>query len=118
MRKLKLDPDLLVVESFPAGPGAPAPGTVLANVESNARCNSEISCDNTCQESCGDCGSYYCAATFGATCDLVGCNYTGGTSCNAPCLPTCDGANTCNAYNTCDQTCWQGCAWSDVYPPC
>lgn len=119
MRKLKLDLDALAVESFAASADAAAPGTVRANDESNARCNSDVSCGNTCVDSCGICGTYLCVPTEdNATCNFY-CTVSGGTSCNAPCGYSCDGSPSCNnqtcvatcqgnptcGLNTCDYTC-------------
>ncbi len=118
MNKLKLVLDELAVESFETVAQDAGVGTVRANDVSNQRCQSQASClpDTCIGQSCVDteCG---CGPTEGQTC-YINCTASAGTSCNAPCGFTCDGANSCNPYNSCDQTCWQGCAFSDVYPPC
>ncbi len=117
MKKLKLHLEELAVESFIPDRRRGERGTV-AGREITQNCGDTsictgASCNGSCYASCGDinCGSYYCAESWP-------CGGSAGTSCNAPCVNTCDGANTCNPYNTCDQTCWQGCQFSDVYPPC
>lgn len=99
MKKLRLHLEDLSVESFGTGPEPAQRGTVHGRA--TARCNTNVSCNGTCHLQCG---TYYCVPTEG-TCDNI-CNpQTGGTSCAQPCVYTCDGAASCNAQNTCYQTC-------------
>jgi hypothetical protein len=44
MKKLKLDPETLEVESLHAFPESAVTGTVVGNAVSNLRCSSEYSC--------------------------------------------------------------------------
>ena len=95
MKKLALKLQDLSVESFGTGPEPVNRGTVQAH--GTVRCNTNVSCDGTCLQ----CGTHNCVETD-YTCDICG---TGGTSCNQPCVYTCDGAASCNPQNTCIQTC-------------
>lgn len=85
MKKVKLDVDSLAVESFETGGDGQARGTVQGRGISNERCNSDVSCADTCYFlSCNpsDCGK--CVDTYDGTCDIY-CTASAGTSCNEPC---------------------------------
>ena len=103
MRKLKLDPDALRVDSFdPAEPeggegtvfgGQIAPtqlscaGTCVTCAASCFTC--QLSCNQTCGRSCFLTCQFTCNRTcFGATCELS-CNLTCGATC-VTCGYTCD----------------------------
>jgi len=107
MAKLRLDLSELAVETFGTGEPIEPIGTVQGHyILSNQRCNSDYSCQAyTCDFlSCNDSDCGKCIATYGDSCDII-CNYTGSTSCNLPCVPTCDGWATCDINNTCVSTC-------------
>jgi hypothetical protein len=113
MRKLILNPEDLVVESFSTARRTHSEGTVRARGASDdpctyqpftgcVNCNTIYSCPGgqTCFDSCG-CG------VETETCDIY-CNVSAGTSCNPPCLPTC-GEPSCNVQFTCHATCPMTC---------
>ena len=91
MKKLTLDLDGLVVESFAAGNGAGLRGTVKGHDDITQNCGDTqyctlgSSCDGSCYASCGDpdCGSYYCTGDL--SCAATQCDETCGNSC----APTC-----------------------------
>ena len=77
MRKLKLDLDVLAVESFAMDAAREKPGTVRGHDSDSGH--------QTCADSCdGVCGSYCCGSG------------TEPNSCDFSCIWTCD---TCNQYN-------------------
>ena len=96
MQKIKLDLNSLSVESFETGKDAYPRGTVQGQGMSNLQCNSDISCNDTC---------------YFRSCDPSACDRcVGGESydtcfSNDPCVYTNDGGASCNAQNTCIQTC-------------
>jgi hypothetical protein len=90
MQKLKLED--LSVQSFVTGGAAEAKGTVHGH--QSARCNTEdVTCgaetcnwaDNTCQRSCGLCGTYYCAP--GDETGILGCASANGQCQSGICNP-------------------------------
>jgi hypothetical protein len=92
MRKLRLEMDELEVESFEVEAAEKARGTVHGE-ERSIYCNTDeiANCSNyTCDppscpaESCGDCGTYYCASAD-PSCTEPSCVY----SCTCPSLYTC-----------------------------
>jgi hypothetical protein len=99
MRKLRLDLDALDVESFTTDLASSAAGTVqgLLSVYCTPECDTVnqtcnyASCGgptcygngDTCFNSCGDCGSYYCeGGSAGFSC-VASCAYT-----CSPCNPS------------------------------
>ncbi|HEX6750245.1 MAG TPA: hypothetical protein VF092_23330 [Longimicrobium sp.] len=93
MKKLRLMLDELRVDSFATDGLAQEAGTVRAH-ESLLRCTEtcdtgDFTCDgggntcddaNSCQISCSDCNSYYCA-TGGVSCGRLSCVYTCAVGC-------------------------------------
>jgi len=80
MKKLKLNVDAVVVESFPtAGNASTGTGTVWGNNLSNERCNSQWSClpDTCIGVSCGE--SNCCG-------DTIGMGYTCPQTCDYGCV--------------------------------
>jgi hypothetical protein len=99
MRKLKLDLDQLIVESFDTrARGRRQPGTVFGE---QCTCYTNCSCPGcpTCDASCN--------GTCGATCD-ASCNGTCDASCNGTCNNSCGGTCNCGTLNTCyyPGPCW------------
>jgi len=92
MKKIKLDLDKLVVDSFEVAPALDAPGTVqgyLITENTRRACSCAASCDGTCYATCDTCDASCagtCAATCGATCQTCAGQYT----CNESCGGTCD----------------------------
>ena len=87
MKKLKLDVDALVVDSFTTRGSAALVGTVAGqeitqNCGGTAYCTLGSSCNGSCYASCGDpnCGTYYCTGDS--------CNQT----CGGDCSNSCDAA--------------------------
>ncbi|MBV9109966.1 MAG: hypothetical protein JO306_11210 [Gemmatimonadetes bacterium] len=103
--KLRLDVEALAVDSFATQSPVPGVGTVRGH-DVSYRCGTTNACtDNscgagTCYPSCDIvCGSYKCGGDSYPDCG------SGGTSCAAPCVYTCDGAASCDAANTCIASC-------------
>jgi hypothetical protein len=93
MKKLNLDLDQLVVESFSTAAARRAGGTVRGNDLSDTTCYQRI-CDCPTGFTClTDCNQYSCAGTCGDSCDNI---CPSGRSCDNP--PTC--FDTCG-YDTC-----------------
>lgn len=87
MKKLKLDPDSLRVDSFDPAPGARGEGTVIAGQVLTFTC--QLSCANTCGQSCFVTCQFTCRRTcYGGTCELT-CQLTCPITCDASCF-TCD----------------------------
>ncbi|HEX9938986.1 MAG TPA: hypothetical protein VGB15_17730 [Longimicrobium sp.] len=71
MGKIKLELDTLAVESFETGKDLLPRGTVQGHGASNERCNSDVSCMDTCYFlSCNISECYRCGYT-GSTCDVA-----------------------------------------------
>ncbi|HEV7589898.1 MAG TPA: hypothetical protein VGO40_17415 [Longimicrobium sp.] len=96
MKKLRLDVEVLLVESFDLGPGAARLGTVAAR--------SEIFVPDDGSMDCGGGGSAYtvgtcigptfcCAATWKPTCNS--CEGSCGYSCGGTCVFTCRPGDAC-----------------------
>lgn len=100
MRKLRLNPEELSVESFGTGPEPVQRGTVHGHL--TPRCNTDVSCGGTCGALCQP--TYYCVPTE-ETCDDMCIPATGSTSCDQPCVYTCGGDASCNPNDTCIHTC-------------
>ena len=108
MKKISLDLDALVVDSFEVAPAGGPLGTVDAQItptENTRRvCTCAGSCDGTCAATCETCGASCqgtCVSCPGLnTCDFS-CNGTcGGFSCVDTCGGTCFGG-TCFDSCTC-----------------
>jgi hypothetical protein len=96
MRKIKLDPEQLAVESFDTvAKGKRQSGTVFGE---QCTCYTNCSCPGcpTCDASCND--------TCGATCD-ASCNGTCDASCNGTCAVSCGATCDGSCYGTCHYTC-------------
>lgn len=81
MRKLKLNLEALVVETFGTGHAPAQRGTVYGRATD--RCNTNWSCEGTCGPRCE---TNTCVETYDFYCTPGSC----GTSCNLPCVDTCD----------------------------
>lgn len=108
MRKLKLDLDQLVVDSFSTQVRPKRGGTVHGQV-----CTCYTQCDTcpgcpTCDASCnGTCGGATCAGTCGGgTCGGATCAGSCDASCGGTCGATCYDCTvydiTCNNIGTCN----------------
>jgi hypothetical protein len=73
MKKIKLELESLIIESFETAAAAGERGTVEAHAPgSNERCNSDWSCVDTCYfMSCLDTQCYCNVVTYEHTCDDV-----------------------------------------------
>lgn len=95
--KLKLNLDMLSIETFDTSAEKEKEGTVFGEectCVTNCTCPGCPTCYNTCPETCG-------AATAAAT-----CGNTCGQSCYGSCDYTCDG---CNTYNPCTTALYTAC---------
>jgi hypothetical protein len=106
MRKLKLDLDQLVVDSFRTEPAPRKPGTVFGEqctCYTNCTCPGCPTCDASCNGTCGGTCAASCNGTCAGTCD-ASCNGTCDYSCGGTCDVYCGGTeydHTCNNYGTC-----------------
>jgi hypothetical protein len=97
MPKLRLDLEMLAVESFDTVDSESEKGTVLAHATGTCTGDADYTCvevtcfaENTCARSCGLCGSYNCSVVD--SCD-----------------PMCDPGYTFAGYQTCDFSCNETC---------
>jgi hypothetical protein len=112
MKKLRLDPDALTVESFDPSPLADGQGTVLGgqNFTIARTCRGTCTCTgtrkrNTCLPTAGF--DPTCQPTCQATCEAT-CPATCAQTCAATCQVTC--ANSCTCFvPTCQDTCAATC---------
>ena len=103
MRKLKLDLDCLVVESFDTRPARAEGGTVFGQATFGE------SCEGTCYTDCwgGTCPN--CDQSSIALCTQA-CGSGREGTCDATCATcgdSCNGWRSC--IDTCVQTCWESC---------
>ncbi len=95
MRKLSLNLENLVVESFDTTAEEKPRGTVFGEqctCPTNCTCPGHPTCDQTCWETCDD-----ATCPYGPTC-AASCNGTCDGTCNASCYGTCEAS--------CNGTCW------------
>lgn len=115
MKKLRLNPEDLTVETFAPVQSMAGGGTVRGHGDSVAVCDpEEPDSINVCATDPSICGSGGCG-TAGATCGGT-CGSTCGTTCGCGTTlfspsgqNTCDGYNTCAGY-TCEEIYGAGCA--------
>jgi hypothetical protein len=108
MKKIRLDLDMLSVESFrTTDDGADARGTVQAHIPpftegrecesidvcTNYNCQTQYDCPCTCVTDCGTCGATQCG-----TCYDPSCGYTYCGTCETQC-------GTCDPYCCCSCSC-------------
>lgn len=108
MKKIALDIDALVVDSFDVGPHQLALGTVDAQISptENTRrvCTCAGSCDGTCAVTCDTCGAS-CNGSCNTCPGLNTCDFScNGTCGELTCNDTCGGGGTCFG-NTCFDSC-------------
>ncbi|HEX8694149.1 MAG TPA: hypothetical protein VF746_17135 [Longimicrobium sp.] len=99
MRKLKLDLDQLVVDSFHTASPAPKSGTVFGE---QCTCYTNCTCPGcpTCYASCNGTCDATCPATCAYTCDDASCGCPVGTA-DYTCEYCTQYDATCNGYGTC-----------------
>jgi hypothetical protein len=92
MKKLNLDLDTLLVESFETSSQRDERGTVRGHGYTDTTCGQRVcgcptvmgpTCAATCESCDGTCGEQTCAASCPDTCNDF-CNSTGISCCNAP----------------------------------
>jgi hypothetical protein len=106
MKKLKLQLEDLLVDTFDTTPVQRAKGTVFGE---QCTCYTQCTCPGcpTCAASCNGTCAASCNGSCAATCD-ASCGGTCDYSCDCTYETSCDGCGTGGGFSECDYTCRNG----------